>query len=377
MRVALDLTPVLRERPSGFFTYGAGLLQGFATLDQPPKLTLLAEPRALRNRHWLDNLPDTLHRSWRSTHLKSRHLLACWRHLHFPALQRLAGDFDLYHCIHQLIGPARNRPRLLTVHDLRRYRYPDFYPNSRLAPWEHAVRNADHFLAISESTRRDLQEFFDIPDHRIDVVYHGGPLHTPPAHEPCTPADPAPDALKRLGLKPATYFVTFSSYDRRKNIPTTVRAFARAAQGLPADFRLLVLGRTPPDLPALLAEETAAADRLVCPGPINDLADILRCATALVYASLYEGFGLPILEAMAAGAAVITSNASSMPEIAADAALLVDPHQPDQLADAMLNLARDPDLRSRLIQAGRLRAAQFSWPKAAAETLAVYQKLLT
>ena len=111
-------------------------------------------------------------------------------------------------------------------------------------------------------------------------------------------------------------------------------------------------------------------------GPLADCRAVLAGSTALVYASLYEGFGLPIVEAMAAGTAVITSNCSSMPEVAGDAALLVEPNSVEQIAASMVELAEDGRLRSRLIAAGAERARQFSWRRAASETLAVYKKLI-
>ena len=372
MRIALEFNSVLRDRFSGFFTYGAGLLEGFAALDDPPELSLFCGAKVRKNADWLGDLPAKLNATWKISPIKMRTLAAWWRAFSFPSIQRFVGDFDLYHCNHYLMGPTKGKPRVLTVHDLRRYRFPEFYPNSKLGPFEHAVRKADHYIAISQATKRDLEEIFDIPPARIDVVYHGGPRRIPEE----TPDEPD-NILDKFHLQPNRYFVAFSSYDRRKNLANTIRAFAADTHRLHQDFHLVIIGATPKQqevIPVDLQEKLQ--DRIVFTGPLDRLETILGNATALVYVSLYEGFGLPILEAMAAGAAVITSNVSSMPEVAGDAALLVDPESVYDIAHAMTTLAEDFTKQTQLIAAGRKRCREFSWSLAAQETMEVYHKLL-
>ncbi len=372
MRIALEFNSVLRDRYSGFFTYGAGLLEGFAALDDPPELTLFCGSKVRKNDDWLVDLPAKLHATWKVSSLKMRILDSWWRAFNFPALQRFVGDFDLYHCNHHLMGPTKGKPRVLTVHDLRRYRFPEFYPNSKLGPFEHAVRQADHYIAISHATKRDLEEIFDIPSDKIDVVYHGGPRQT--AAE--TPDDPD-HILDKFYLKPNRYFVAFSSYDRRKNLANTIKAFAVASHRLHRDFHLVIIG-APPKHQDIIPDDLQQKlhDRLVFTGSLDRLETILAHAVALVYVSLYEGFGLPILEAMATGTAVITSNVSSMPEVAGNAALLVDPYSVDEIAHAMVTLAQDFTKQTHFIAAGRIRCREFSWSRAARETVEVYRKVL-
>lgn len=379
MRIVLEFNSVLTHRYSGFFTYGAGLLEGFASLEDRPEVALFCSRRAWRRRAWLDRVDQSLGARWITPPCKMRHLAAWWRHLPMPSLQLLAGRFDLYHCNHHVMPPTRRRPRLLTVHDLRRYRLPQLYPHSKLGPFEHAVRTTDHFIAISQSTKSDLQEFFGLAPERIDVVHHGGPLTVigaasngsePRAHRP------GAAWLRRSGLQAGRYFAAFSSYDRRKNLPGICRAFYQAWLRLGDKFRLVVIGTPPADQEVLWHDlPPALRPAVVFTGPLGDFTPILAGAVGLIYASFYEGFGLPIVEAMAAGTAVITSNCSSMPEVAGTAALFVDPNVPETIAEAMVRLVQDAALRDRLIAAGHQRARQFSWPRAARETLAVYRKL--
>jgi len=372
VRIVLDFNSVLRDRHSGFFTYGAGLLEGLTALDDPPELTLFCGGNVYQNAGWLGDLPEKLNATWKVAPIKMRYLSAWWRSFGFPAMQRFVGDFDLYHCNHHLMGPTKGKPRVLTVHDLRRYRFPEFYPNSKLGPFEHAVRKADHYIAISQATKRDLEEIFDIPPAKIDVIYHGGPRNIQEET-----SDEPDDILAKFDLQPNRYFVAFSSYDRRKNLTNTIKAFAADTHRLHKDFHLVIVGATPKQqeiIPADLQEKLQ--DRIVFTGPLDQLQTILGNATALVYVSLYEGFGLPILEAMAAGTAVITSNVSSMPEVAGDAALLVDPESVYDIAHAMTTLAEDFTKQTQFIAAGRHRRREFSWLRAARETLQVYCKLL-
>ena len=376
MHIAIEFNSVLTTRYSGFYTYGAGLLEGFVQLAQRPEITLFCGRKSYQNASWINELVQELNCRWKVSPLKLRHLGLWWRYFNRPSLQYFTGPLDLYHCNHHLMPPTQNKPRLLTVHDLRRYRYRQFYPHSKLAPFENAVKKADHFIAISQATKSDLQEIFNIPDNRIDVVYHGGPLNRCTS-EPSPPTNQRDSLLEQFRLQPQHYFTVFSSYDRRKNLPNIVRAFLHAADGLDKGCRLVVIGQLPRREDIIPADcPTSLNERIVCTGPLQDFTSLLSNSTALIYASLYEGFGLPILEAMSANCPVITSNCSSMPEIAADAAVFVDPLNPEEIAQALIDIARNETQRKELVQAGSLRARQFSWARAARETFAVYQKLI-
>jgi len=370
LRIILEFDSILTARHSGFFTYGAGLLEGFSGLAEPPAVGLFCGRKVFANACWLGELPRGLAAQWHVCRFKRRFLSSWWRWFDHPALQRVTGDFDLYHCNHHLMPPVRHKPRLLTVHDLRRYRYRQFYPHSRLELFENAVRKADHFIAISQATKNDLQDVFGIDSSRIDVVYHGGPLRLSAGNS----VEPDNKTLSCLGLQEKRFFVAFSSYDRRKNISNIIRGFHLAVPKLGPEYRLVIIGKLPAE-PGIVPEPLPK--QIICTGPLDDFSVLLGNSTAMVYASLYEGFGLPLLEAMAAGTAVITSNCSSMPEVASDAALLVAPDEPEDIAEAMVRIATDEQLRGRLIAAGSERVRQFSWPRAAAETVAVYRKLIS
>jgi len=264
----------------------------------------------------------------------------------------------------------------MTVHDLRRYALPELYRESKLEYFETAVKKADHFLAVSESTKTDLCKFFNIPEQKVDVAH----LATNLAEMELS--DKRKDQAKKyisehLGLEADNYLVTLSSPDQRKNIRRTVEAFGHAQSQLPGNMKLLIIGQLPKRETQFVEDLNAGKYKnVVCPGPVDELWPWLVCAKALVFASLYEGFGIPILEAFSCQLPVITSQCSSMPEVAGDAAVYVDPHNTDSIAQAIIKVCGDSDLRESLIQKGKIRNADFSWKKTAQKTIEAYQKLL-
>jgi glycosyltransferase involved in cell wall biosynthesis len=170
--------------------------------------------------------------------------------------------------------------------------------------------------------------------------------------------------------------MAISASDTRKNIERTVRAFKVAARQLPKGTKLVVAGTPPKDIGDAGRQKMYLGEDVVWAGTVDNLTDWLGCADVLVYVSLYEGFGIPILEAFACGVPVITSNCSSMPEVAGNAAVLVDPYDEQAISQAIVDVCNNEKLRNGLIEAGQQRQRQFSWDKTALKTIEVYKKLV-
>lgn len=279
--------------------------------------------------------------------------------------------------------PARRLPPcVVTVHDLGYRAFPQAHPLPQRLYLEWSTRWSAHaaarVIAVSEATRGDLARAYGTPTAKITVV-----------HEAAAPAPAAgPDEIAavqaRHGLA-RPYALYVGTLQPRKNLVRLMQAYARLHSrhdgGKDPGFDLVLAG-APGWLSAPIRDEAARlqqaglAGRIHLAGfvPDGDLAPLLRGARLFCYPSLYEGFGLPILEAQSAGVPVVTARNSSLPEVAGDAALLVDPEDVDALAAAMLTLSRDEGLRQRLIEAGYANVARFSWEKAARETLAVLEE---
>jgi glycosyltransferase involved in cell wall biosynthesis len=258
---------------------------------------------------------------------------------------------------------------VLTVYDLAFRVEPSWMPDAaseydrRLRA---ALERADHVVTISESTRQDLLRFYDIAPERVTAVLLG--VAPPPPVSAFPPAFPS-------GVR-SPFILAVGTLEPRKNHLGVIKAFER----LDCPHQLVIAGARGWKDEGILAaiERSPRRDQILRLDYVD--ADVLdglyRGADLLAYPSLYEGFGLPILEAMARGCPVVTGNGSSLPEVGGDAAVYVDPRSVDELAAAMERLLGDAALREQLVTAGRARAAAFTWRRTADGTAAVYRRLI-
>jgi len=292
-------------------------------------------------------------------------------------LDKLLPNAALFHATEHLLLPLRSVPTVLTVHDLIFRRLPAhhkplnrWYLNMSLPLY---CRRATHIIAVSECTRRDLIAAYNLSPEKITTVYEAAaPRFTPQSPETVTAA------RARYGL-PDRYLLFVGTIEPRKNLPRLLAAFeAVRAEGL--SDGLVIVGKRGwlyDDFFARL-EHSPARDAILLPGyvPDEDLPAVYAGAQALVFPSLYEGFGLPVLEAMACGTPVVASNASSVPEVGGDAAFYFDPVDVDAMIEAIRRLLRDHELQDGARVQGLARAAEFSWGMSAANTEAVYDAVL-
>jgi len=289
------------------------------------------------------------------------------------------GDFDVFLATN-FLPPATRGRFVMMVHDLAFRVMPETAPHHDRRwhrRFERALDEAAGVLVPSEAAREDLLRLYGLDPSRLEAIHHGV--------DPAAPQDVPEDALgrvrRRLGLGEDPYALFLGGIEPRKNLVALLRAFA-AVPGERA--RLVIAGgavRWFPTATRALDEAIAALpagvrDRVVRPGYVGeeDKRALLAGATALAYPSRYEGFGLPVLEAMAAGVPVLTSTVSSLPEVAGDAALLVDPDDVDAIANGLRWLLEDEALRARLRDAGRERAEAFTWEETARRTAAALHR---
>jgi glycosyltransferase involved in cell wall biosynthesis len=262
---------------------------------------------------------------------------------------------------------AHPLPSVVTVHDLGYRYFPDAHPlGQRLyLDWStrFSSRAATHVIADSEATRRDLARFYGVPAEKVTVVYPG-------RDEQLRRVDPTP-VRARYGLG-SDYLLHVGTLQPRKNLARLIAASGTLRAQWPR-LELVLAGQPGWQSESILALARQHSDfvRLLNYVPDGDLAGLYSGALAFVFPSLYEGFGLPVLEAMACGTPVVCSNTSSLPEVAGEAVLLVDPGDMAALANAISRLLADASLRASLAAKGLEQVRKFSWERAAEETLGV------
>jgi alpha-1,3-rhamnosyl/mannosyltransferase len=296
--------------------------------------------------------------------------LALSNYTPLAVLDAFAGGADIFHASSLVRHPPR-RPRLTTtLHDLTSWIMPELHPaanrraDRQLA--EH-LRRAYRIIAVSESTRQDAIRVLGVPPEKLVVIHSG-------VADAFFHVDDEAVARVRARYRLARPFVlSVGTVEPRKNLGGLVSAFQALPASLQDEFDLVLAG------PMGWATETTAqrvrAARYLGYVPERDIAALTAAATVFAYPSLYEGFGFPVAQAMAAGVPVVTSNVSALPEIAGDAALLVDPRSLQELRDALSRLLLYPELRTRLSIRGRERAERFRWEVCAAKSLQFFQEI--
>ena len=292
--------------------------------------------------------------------------------------ERLVPEAELYHATEHLLLPLRRVPTILTVHDLIYHLFPEhhkplnFWFLNRAMPL--FVQRARAVIAVSESTKQDLIRCYGVHPDKVTVVHEAAAPHFRPA---------LPEAIAavrtRYGL-PEGFILTVGTIEPRKNLSRLLDALQRLRQK-GDDARLVMVGSKGWLYEGFFRrlEELQLGDAVLLPGyvPDADLPAVYSAATLCVLPSLYEGFGLSVLEAMACGTAVVCSRASSLPEVSGDAARYFDPTDVDEMAEAIETVWHDEALRAEMGRRGLAQAARFSWARAAEETMAVYQRAMS
>ena len=299
-----------------------------------------------------------------------------WENLVFP-IQTRVDRLDVFHGTVNTLPLLKHGAGVVTVHDLAFLRYPEHITKKRYVYLKRMVagsaRRADVILTPSSSTREDVIQLLNANPSRVKVT----PLGVDPRFHP-VPRDQCDGTLSRLGLD-RPYILAVGTIEPRKNLPRLIQAFIQIAESVPHD--LVLAGpvgwlETETDEAVATAGLTGRIRRL---GGVadDDLLPLYSAADVVAIPSLYEGFGLPVLEALACGAIVVTSNTSSLPEVAGSAAVFVDPHSVDSIAEGLTRALGDTSLRARLAQEGPIQAGKFTWRQTAKLTRDAYRLAMT
>ena len=364
MRIALDVSPLARNR-AGIGTYVAHLLTSLVRLAPEHEFLLYT--------------PDPLPKKDHAFFIAQLHV----RVVRCPTLlMGLRARWDRVDIFHGLNFKLRGWGRfggVVTIYDLSLDRLP--LPSRKLfgqrrsfLRTKRTALRASRVVTISEHSAKDIVELYGVPRERIALVIPAVSSEFYPVHDPTIKQQ----VRARYGIRQEGFVLSCGGAEPRKNIARLVEAFSRT-QRLRETMSLVVVGGK--DRGAEPIWETARRARLeeaaIFPGhvPLEDLRVLYSSCSLFVFPSLYEGFGMPVLEAMACGAPVVSSNASSLPEVVGDAALLVNPLDVEGLTAAMMRVVEDAGLRESLKRKGSLRIKAFSWEQSARDQLCVYQDL--
>ena len=375
MRVAIDYTPAVYQG-AGIGRFVRSLVNALAAMDHDTEYVLLyADPP----RGIVPELPKAANFVPRRIPISDRALTAMWHRLSLPVpVDLLTGRVDVFHSPNFVLAPVWRAAKVLTVHDLAFLLRPEC-ADSKLRDYlektvPRSVARADFILADSENTRDDLICLLGVPPAKVEVVPGGVDPNFAPVRDE--------DALERMrqGVSGgAPFILSVGVIEPRKNLVRLIEAFEMLKARVDLPHRLVLAGKRGwlSDPIYQRAESSPLASEILFPGyvPDIDLPALYSAADLFAFPSLYEGFGLPPLEAMACGTPVVVSNSSSLPEVVGDAALSVEAESTEELADAMVRLFEDSALRARSVAAGLEQARRFTWEAAAEKMLAVYHRL--
>jgi glycosyltransferase involved in cell wall biosynthesis len=364
VRVAIDARKL---HDFGIGTYIRNLLRHLARMDRDTEYVLICREKDRQ-------VAPSLGENFRSVVDGSRPYSAR-EQLSLPlALSR--EHVDLFHAPHYVLPPLARCRSVVTIHDCIHLRFPQYLPHrlalgyARASIWL-ATRMSNRILTVSEASKRDILQFFDVPPEKITVIYNG--------IDDRFWTEPSDDEVVRVRERyqlDGDFVLYAGNVKPHKNLERLIDAFHMVRQRGLDHLKLVVIG----DEISKYAELRRAVHRYNLHKyvrflgylPDETLAVLYRLAGVFVFPSLYEGFGLPPLEAMASGAPVVTSNVSSLPEVVGDAAVLVDPYDPASIADGIARVLTEPGLRSELRDAGFARAAEFSWERSVRQIRTIY-----
>jgi glycosyltransferase involved in cell wall biosynthesis len=367
VRVAIDIRKL---HDFGIGTYIRNLLRHLARLDCSSEFVLFCHPRDLANVSELG--PNFRGVAERSAPYSLREQIS------LPLLARRE-QVDVYHAPHYVLPTLMPCPSVVTIHDCIHLMFPEYLPYrvakvyARAAMYS-ATHRANRILTVSESSKRDILRFFPVPPEQIVVIYN--------AIDERFKIPPPPDAVARIRERyqledPFVLYV--GNVKPHKNVVRLIEAFALMRRQRTDGLKLVIIGDEISKFQtlrrAVLKHKLHKHVRFLGFVPDGTLSVLYRLASVFVFPSIYEGFGLPPLEAMACGTPVITSNVSSLPEVTGGAALLVDPYSAGAIAEAIERVLSDPALAADLRVRGLARSQDFSWEQSVARTLDIYREV--
>ncbi|MDZ7836906.1 MAG: glycosyltransferase family 1 protein [Actinomycetota bacterium] len=375
MQIGIDISTLANHgQDIGAGRYIYNLVKNLADIDSGHRFRLVA--RCTTDQHLeavgqLTGKSNVTARLFRTNEKR----LGWWDRFRFPPYEFLGFKADVLHCPDFMIAPTLNKNIVLTINDLAFIRYPQFNFDWFIKKYTRQVKanalRAKKIIAISNSTRQDIIEFFAIPSEKIEVIY-------PAADSVFTKLEQPDKAVCKKYHLEDQFILSVGTIEPRKNYPALIKAFNQLKKDF-KQLKLVVVGRTgwKSEASFQAREDSPYSRDILFLGRVSDqdLLHLYNQAMVFVYPSIFEGFGLPVLEAMNCGLPVIAGNNSSIPEVVGDSGMLVDTDDSDALSGAVAEVLADEHLRKELVAKALARAGKFSWEDNARTTLSLYNQL--
>lgn len=370
MKIGL-ITNSIDERSGGIGTYSYQLIKNMNILDQTNEYSLIHHTPKYIDIY--QNNSEILIKSY-SNHYKA----TVWKLINAPLKLKTVKSLDLVHDLNG-IGPLSfNMPfkKVVTIHDMIPVLFPDAFDFPIASIYKYllpkTLKSASKIITVSNCTKEDIISYYNVSSEKIKVIYNA-------VDERFTPqkSQEIAKVRNRYGLN-FPFILYVGTLEPRKNIPFILKAFHNIRKNY-IDYKLVIAGKKGWKYKEIFDTINALnlQNHVVFTGYVldEDLPGLYAAADLFVYPSLYEGFGLPPLEAMACGTPVITSNTSSLPEVVGDAGIMVDPHNVNKLADSICRVLSNKKLKECMVEKGLEKAREFSWERCASETLNVYEEV--
>ncbi|MFA6514420.1 MAG: glycosyltransferase family 1 protein [Patescibacteria group bacterium] len=379
MKIGVDIRVLMDKNYSGISEYTANLLSEILKQDRENKYKLFynsSKGHEARLDYWAKDNSKLFATSYPNKIFNYFLQRICSR----PKLDKILGGTDIFFAPHfNFLNVSHKTKLIVTVHDLSFLRYPEFF-SKRKNFWHKALRikkllnRADRIVAVSENTKHDLMELLSIPAEKIKVIYSGNNCQ-----EIITPQEKITDFLEKKNLKNG-FILSVGNIEPRKNISGLISAYNKLRNKYPEIKNQLVLAGAKGWKYKKVFSDWAKSPykediKFLGYISIQEKEMLYSSAAVFVYPSFYEGFGFPPLEAMVFGLPVVSSNVSSLPEVLGKAALLINPFKPEDIAEAIKLILTDANIRTDLIEAGKVRAAMFTWEKASQEYLKLFSEI--
>jgi glycosyltransferase involved in cell wall biosynthesis len=378
MRIGIDTTSAVMQG-GGIGRYTRELVQATLAQDTDNEYILFSASMPPDK-----SLPQIFPSNGRVTYkiapVSEQWLYRLWYRARLPvSVQRFMGKLDIFHSPDFVLPPVSGSiPTLLTVHDLSFVHFPEVYPEvlvnylNKVVPW--SVERATYILADSAATKQDLMETWQVPDEKVAVLYSG----VGSAFGRVEDEDEITAVRQKYNLGDVPYLLSVGTVQPRKNYQMLIQAFAPLADKWPHNLYIAGGKGWLYDEMMTEIERQGLTNRVRFIGFVDDedLPTLYSGASLYLFPSLYEGFGLPMLEAMACGVPVIASNVSSLPEVGGETAVMLPPHSPSEWTQTIDKILSSPEKQQKMVSLGYQKIQEFSWEKSSVQLLRIYQTLL-